>query len=192
MLRAPGRAFLRAVALATLAVAAAGVTHAPLASAASPQPARDVDLARFLGRWYVIAHMPGAARENLGAYFEYRRRDDGRIDDVYSRHEQSFDRPARTDARVALADPELPARWKVRESWLSSSERLLLYVSADYRYAIAGDPDGSSAWVLAREPEIAEWSYAGLLARLALQGYDVSKFRRVPHKPEQVGRPGYE
>ena len=71
-------------------------------------------------------------------------------------------------------------------------ERWILYVSPDYRFSIAGAPDLDAGWILAREPVIPEWHYAGLLARLAMQGYDVSRFRRVAQKPEQIGRPGFE
>jgi apolipoprotein D and lipocalin family protein len=154
-------------------------------------PAAALDLARYQGRWYVIARAPADEPHPRAAYFEYRALADGAIDGVYASR-ASFEGEAVTKARPAKVDPQAPAKWRVRTGWLSTDEQWVLYVSPDYRFAIEGVPSRGAAWILAREPVIPEWSYAGLLARLAVQGYDVSQFRRVPQKPEQVGRPGFE
>lgn len=150
-----------------------------------------LDLARYQGRWYVIARAPADAPHPRGAYFEYRARGEDAIDGVYASR-TSFDHEPVTEERDAEIDPRAPAKWRVRTGWLGTDEQWVLYVSPDYRFAIAGVPARRTAWILAREPVIPEWSYAGLLARLAVQGYDVSRFRRVPQQPEQVGRPGFE
>lgn len=155
------------------------------------EPAAALDLARFQGRWYVIARAPADDPHPRAAYFEYRARADGALEGRYSSRE-SFEREPVTVERNAQADPKVPAKWRVRTGWLGSDEQWVLYVSPDYRFAIAGVPARREAWILAREPVIPEWSYAGLLARLAVQGYDVSQFRRVPQKPEQIGRPGFQ
>lgn len=170
---------------------AAGVAAVTGLQAVPAEPAATFDLTRYLGRWYVIARAPaeGAPR---GAYFEYRSRVDGDIDDIYWAREGSFDGALVTLTRTAHADPARPAKWSVRKGWLNTDEQWVLYVSPDYRHAIVGTPAHGEGWILAREPVIPEWSYAGLLARLALQGYDVSRFRRVPQRPEQIGRPGFE
>ena len=188
MLRHPRKRHARWPAAAALAACIAAVqgTHAVPA-----EPAKGLDLTRFLGRWYVISHAPAADPRMVGAYFEYLPRDGGRIRDTYAGR-RAFDREPVVREREALADPQQPARWRVESGWFGADERWVLYVSPDYRYALAGAPDLDEAWVLAREPVIPEWSYAGLLARLALQGYDVSRFRRVVQKPEQLGLPGFE
>lgn len=181
----------RATRLGAAALAAC-LAAAPAVRGAAVEPAAAVDLARFFGRWYVIAHAPAARPPPVAAYFEYRPRDDGLIDDLYFARPGAFAEEPVALRRTASADPERPARWEIRSGWFGSVERWVLYVSADYRYALAGAPAGNEAWVLAREPVIPEWSYAGLLARLALQGYDVSRFRRVVQVPGQVGLPGFE
>lgn len=177
--------FLAPIALAAGALA---VTARPTVPA---EPAATMDLGRYAGRWYVIARMPSGPPPR-GAWFEFRPRANGEIEDVYAAREGSFDRDPVVVERVARADPQRPAKWEVESGWIGSDERWVLYVSPDYRYSIAGEPDLDAAWVLAREPVIPEWHYAGLLARLAMQGYDVSRFRRVAQKPEQIGRPGFE
>lgn len=179
----------RALLPAALAAAVAAVTGL---QAIPAEPVVTIDLARYLGRWYVIARAPADDPHPRGAYFEYRAQADGAIANVYSAREDSFEGDPIVVERTARADPARAGRWTVRSGWFASDELWVLYVSPDYRYAIAGAPEGGAGWILAREPVIPEWSYAGLLARLAMQGYDVSVFRRVPQKPEQVGMPGFE
>ncbi len=186
----PAIVLLLGVAVAGCASSTQKVPAVPVASRAEVQ----VDLPRYMGRWYVIANIPYSAEAGkVGAYTEYRLREDGRIDDFYYAHNDSFDQGIElTEAVAWVEDPTSNARWKVRDSWLFTTDHLILYVSDDYRYALAGHPSRDYAWIFAREPDIPEWTYAGLLARLAEQHYDVSRLRRVPQTPEQVGQPGFQ
>jgi apolipoprotein D and lipocalin family protein len=175
---------------------AAGLAGVALSAQGIPalQAAAQVDLPRYMGRWYVVARIPhsGEAGE-VGAYVEYRLREDGRIDDFYGARDGSFDHELELSEGVAwVIDPASKAHWKEQFTWPFTSDYLVLYVSDDYRYALAGDPSRDYAWILAREPDIPEWTYAGLLARLALQHYQVSRLRRVPQAKEQIGLPGFE
>lgn len=158
------------------------------------QPAGKVDLARYMGRWYVIANIPYfAERGKVGAYAEYRPRDDGRIDDLYYARDGSFEKELELTEGIGwVVDKNSNARWKVRFFWPFTADYLILYVSDDYRYALIGHPSRKYAWIFAREPEIPEWTYAGLLARLADQHYDVTLLRKVPQTPGQIGQPGFQ
>ncbi|HUR42378.1 MAG TPA: lipocalin family protein [Verrucomicrobiae bacterium] len=176
--------------LTLAALAAAGVASVSAALAAAP--ATNFELSRYLGRWYVIARFPAEAPPPRGAFFEFASRPDGGLVHRYYTREGSFDREPIVVERRAEADADMPSRWRVKAGWMSSDERWVLYVSPDYRYALAGVPGFDAGWMLARDPVIPEWRYAGLLARLAMQGYDVSRFRRVPQTPDHVGLPGYE
>jgi apolipoprotein D and lipocalin family protein len=159
-----------------------------LSARAGPAPAAGVDLARLAGRWYLIARLP-AEGPAFGAQVEYRLAGEV-LDEDYAAHRDSLAGSLEKEEVQARPDPDMPSHWHIREGWLRSRERAVLYVSPGYRRAIVGDDRG--AWLLAREPEIPEWSYAGMLARLTVQGYDVSKLRRVVQTPEQMGRPGFE
>ena len=174
---------------AALAVCLATITGT---QAMPAEPAASVDLARYSGRWYVIAQAPAPPTPTVGAFFEFAAQPNGRISETYSAHEGTFDQAAVTHERVLSSDPQQPARWTARRNWFSSEQEWVLYVSSDYGVAVAAVPDRNESWILAREPVIPEWTYAGLLARAALQGYDVSRFRRMPQKPEQLGQPGFE
>lgn len=179
-----------ALRLGAAAVVAALAAASPARPAADPAAA--LDLARFAGRWYVIARLPGAAPPEMEAYLEFQPHADGRVDERYVARPGGFAHEPVSIQRSGRVDPANPARWEIDRGWFRSTERWILYVSPDYRHALTGTPDRDAAWVLAREPVIAEWSYAGLLARLALQGHDLSGLRRVAQRPGQVGLPGFE
>lgn len=156
--------------LLLLLVAAAACSAGP----APPEPAPNFEWSRWLGRWYVVAALPRV--EDVANYIEYRRREDGRIDAVSVTRDGDA---SQTRAQIVEPDPRHPARWDVARGWLFSEDWRVLYVSADYRHAIVGDAGRETLWLLAREPSVTEWIYAGLVARVALGGYDVSRLERV-------------
>lgn len=164
------------------------------ASRGAPQATYDsVDVDRFLGRWYVISNIPYfAERGKVGSYVEYRRRDDGRFDDLFFSRKKDFDAPIKQQSGVAwIPDPAHPGRWKVRFIWPFTADFLLLYADKDYQVALIGHPSRDLAWVYSREPEMDSSTYDELLVVLAGFGYDTDRLMRVPQKPEDMGAPGY-
>ena len=168
--------------MAGMAAAAAGC------SAGAGQPklvlAKQVDLERYFGRWYIIANIPYfAERGNVGAYVEYARRPDGQISDVYVAHEDGFTSPpSRTEGRGYVVEGTGNALWRVTFFWPIYVSYPIIYVDAEYRVALVGYPDRSLGWVFAREPEMDDGLYRQLLQRFAAQGYDITQFVRVPQR----------
>ena len=144
--------------------------------------AKDVDLERYFGRWYVIANIPYfAERGNMGAYVEYARRPDGQISDVYVAHEDGFSTPlSRTEGRGYVVPGTGNALWRVTFLWPIYVSYPIIYVDEAYRVALVGYPDRSLGWVFSRDQEMDDAVYRELLQRFAAQGYDISKFERVP------------
>ena len=162
------------------------------ASRGAPQPTFDqVDVERFLGRWYVMANIPYfAERGKVGTFVEYRARDDGRFDDLFYARDETFDAPIKRQEGVAwIPDPAQPGRWKVRFIWPFTADFLLLYVDDDYETALIGHPSRDLAWVYSRTPRMDDATYRKLLERLAGFGYDTGQLQRVPQKPEDLPAP---
>ena len=152
-----------------------------------------VDLPRYMGRWYIIANIPYfAERDMLGSRAEWKLRADGKIDDSYYARKKSFDA---AEKHYQFLDTPVPGKdggeWSVQLFWPVHVTQLTLYVDPDYRYTILGYPDKSLGWIFAREPDISDDMYRSLLARLDAMGYDTSRFRRVPQRPDQVGKAGF-
>ena len=175
--RLPAR---RAAMALLMAFAAAAPSSAPPPVAAA---ADSLDLGRFGGRWYVIAARGTGGTHDVGAWFEYEPIGDLTIRETYGTRASSTAGEREVSARTGQADPARPSRWIFRHGWFGSEERRVLYVSADYRYALQTDASGRQLWVLARQRQVPEWSYAGLVARLALAGVDVAGLERI-EQPE--------
>lgn len=153
-------------------------TVAPLPAAAA------VDLPRFMGTWYVIAHVPYFfERGKVATRDVYRLREDGRIanDFVFKKR---FDQPDRRWEGVSEVLPgSAGARWKVQFVWPFSTELVVVHVDADYAGAVLATPDRRLAWVFGRDPQMPPERRARLLDHLAAAGVDITRLRDVPQMP---------
>ena len=152
-----------------------------------------LDLPKYMGRWYIIANIPYFGEKGyVGSRSEWALRDDGKIDDAYIGRKGGFDAP---ETRRTFVDSVVPdtgnAKWRVRLFWPIYVTQLTLYVDPMYQYTILGYPDKSLGWIFSRTPFMPEAKYQEMLMRLEQQGYDISRFRRVPQQPEQIGKPGF-
>lgn len=150
--------------------------------------APNVDLPRFMGRWYVIAFIPYVMQNGrVGAYYQFKLKNDDEVSvDYYSRW-PDFKHPL--DDRTGTADVAKHthnAKWRVTFTWPVTTDFLILYVDKNYDTALIGYPGHTYGWVLSRTPELDKATYQSLLDRLAGNGYDVSAFQRVPQTPEQL------
>ncbi len=187
-------AFLKKISkklLSLLLVLLAGCASAeqqPLALA--PQ----VDLQRYVGRWYVIGHIPYWAERNVvGSYDEYTARADGTLGNVFNGHDRRLDAPLeRTIGHAYVVAGTGNAKWRVSFLWPIYVSYLILYVDPDYHVALIGYPDRSLGWVLSRDNTMDDATYRALLSRFAAEGYDTSLFRRVPQTADEIGAPGFE
>lgn len=147
--------------------------------------ANDVDLDRYLGRWYIIANIPYfAERGNVGAYVEYSIRPDGQIADVYYAREKDFASPLiRREGRAYVVAGNNNALWRVTFLWPIYVSYPIIHIGPDYKTALIGYPDRSLGWVFSRDRDMDEGTYRDLLNKFARQGYDITKFQRVPQRP---------
>lgn len=189
------RSVVSVVALAALLAlgACSSVPKNPNPLASQELKLATVDLPRYMGRWYVIANIPYFGEKGyVGGQAEWTLRADGKIDDAYIGRKGSFDEP---ETRRTFVDSIVPdtgnAKWRVRLFWPVYVTQLTLYVDPTYQYTILGYPDKSLGWIFSRTPFMPEAKYQEMLTRLEQQGYDITRFRRVPQQREQVGKPGF-
>ncbi|MFN8901934.1 MAG: lipocalin family protein [Lysobacteraceae bacterium] len=143
-----------------------------------------MDLPRFMGTWYVIAHVPYFFEEGkVATRDEYRLRADGRIDNDFVYKERFGDDDKRWRGVSTVIPGSGGARWKVQFVWPFSTELVVVHVDDDYRGAALVTPDRKLAWVFGREPTMESSRYEALLDRLAAQGVDRNALRPVPQVP---------
>ena len=168
--------------LVFLAALAAGCQSAP-----QHPPLRlvdKVDLARFMGDWYVIASIPTFIEEGAhNAIESYRLDADGTIATTFTFHKDGFDgEPRRYTPRGFVLDRESNAVWGMQFVWPVKADYRIVYLAPDYSASVIAREKRDYAWIMARTPSISEAQYRQLAGLLAAQGYDISKLRKVPQK----------
>lgn len=145
--------------------------------------AAPVDVARFMGDWYVIAHIPSfPERDAYAAVESYARRPDGRIQTTFRFRKGALDGPEKTMHPVGTVRPDGGgAVWGMQFVWPIQAEYVIAWVDTDYRQTIVGRSKRDYVWLMARTPRIPEADYQARVRQIEALGYDVSKLRRVPH-----------
>ncbi|HSI15879.1 MAG TPA: lipocalin family protein [Chthoniobacter sp.] len=158
-------------------------------STAPLRTVKHVDLRRYMGDWRVIANIPYFGEKNCVDSIEgYRLRPDGRIDNFFTYRKKSFSAPQKQMRALAwVVNHETNAAWKVRFFGLLTVDYLIIDLDPNYRWAVLGYPKRKYGWILAREKTLPEKTYREILSRLAAQGYDPARFRKVPQLPSQIG-----
>lgn len=147
-------------------------------------PVAEVDLSRFMGDWYVIAHIPTfIERDAHDAVESYALRADGRIQTTYRQRRGGFDAELDTMHPIGTVRPGTgKAVWDMQFVWPIQSEYVIVDLDADYTRTSIGRSKRDYAWIMARTPTLPEADYQAMVERLRVLGYDVSKLRRVPHR----------
>lgn len=141
-----------------------------------------VDLERFMGPWYVIAHIPLAPeRQAVNAIEHYRLDDRGRIQTTFTFRKGDVDGPRKRYTPVAhVTDDPSNAIWKMQFLWPFRADFRVVWLDDDYSVTVIGRQKRDYVWIMAREPQISEGTFAQISDYLSVQGYDLSRLRRVP------------
>lgn len=170
--------------LFTLALSAAR----PAQAAPKLEPLRSsvqLDLPRYMGRWWVIAHTPYFAEEGKVATADiYTLRPDGKIDNVYACRKRFGGKEKQMHAVATVVPGTGNSQWKIGFfGGLLRADYLVLDVAPDYSWALIGQPSRKLAWVFAREPVMDDAQLASLLTKFPAYGYDPARLQRVPQQP---------
>ena len=163
----------------------ASQSAAPLTTVAS------LDVPRYMGTWYEIAHYPNWFQKKCVAdtRAEYRLQADATV--------QVINRCRQADGSIAEAvgqarqigaanSPRLQVRFAPAWlSWLPFVWGNYWVIDLDDRYQLVAvsEPTREYLWVLARTPEVGSDAYAALLSRLEARGFDLARLQRTQQTP---------
>ncbi len=158
--------------------ACSAVDHAPIRT----EP--HVDLPRFMGDWYVIAHVPLSAEKNaFNAVESYRLDSDGSIATTFTFREGGFDgEPKRYEPRGFVVDTQSNAVWGMQFIWPFKGDYRIVYLDRDYTQTIIGREKRDYVWIMARKPTLSSSDYGRLVEIVAREGYDTAQLRKVPQR----------
>ena len=150
-------------------------TRPPVINRKVPEPARPVDLARYLGKWYELARHENRFEKGLDAVTaEYALLEDGKISVTNSGtlNWPEGDRSV-SEGKAVVADEATNAKLKVSFFGpLYTGDYWILDHADDYAWSIVGEPSGRYLWLLSREPVPPSAMAQAIMKRVEELGYD--------------------
>lgn len=169
-----GRLKMSSTALALL------IATAPLHAAQPVTSVPQLDVSRYAGQWYEIAHLPMHYQKDCinDITANYALKPNG---EVTVRNTCRTKKGTDVAEGVARAVPGHPARLEVSfaPSWLSWvpfvwADYWVIALDPQYQWAVVGEPDRDYLWILSRSPTMERARFEDLKARAHAMGYDLS------------------
>lgn len=173
-----------AVAAVVALSACATLQRGPVGNASVPQPAKPVELSRYLGLWYEIGRYENGFERGCEAVTaEYALRDDGLVGVLNSCRQGAVDGPLKTSQGRARIVPNSDGA-KLKVSFFGPfflGDYWVLDRADDYSWSIVGESSGRYLWLLSREARPSAQTRETLMNRTAALGYDLSLVRETRH-----------
>ena len=142
-----------------------------------PEPAKPVEISRYLGRWYELArYEQGFQKDCEGVSADYARREDGMIS-VLNRCRKPDGTIKDAKGRAKIVDPATNAKLKVSFFGPFYGDYWVLDHADDYSWSIVGEPSGRYLWILSRDATPGQARLNELIGRVRALGYDTSMLR---------------
>lgn len=124
----------------------------PVGNIAVPQPAKSVEISRYLGRWYEIARYEQAFQKGCdGVTADYALRSDGKIA-VLNSCRKPDGKQKQAQGKAKIVDTATGAKLKVSFFGPFYGDYWVLDRADDYSWSIVGEPSGRYLWILAPSP----------------------------------------
>lgn len=173
-----------------LALSCFSFSLATQAETIAPQAVDKVDIQRYAGQWYEIAHLPMYFQRKCVANTtaQYGVNPDKTLSVLNSC--STADGEKISSEGVAYAQNEGNSKLKV--SFLPKGLRWLpftkghywvLRIDPEYKVALVGGPSDKYLWILSRDAQIDEATYQSYLDTAKKYGYDVEKLIKTPQQP---------
>jgi len=138
---------------------------------------KEVDLARYMGKWFEIAAFPQKFQKGCHCTTaEYELMAKGTVRVVNTcRRGAAAGKVSRAKGKAWVVPNSGNARLKVQFFWPFKGNYWIIDLAEDYSYAVVGDPTRKYLWILSRTPRMDPVLYAEIVARTAAQGFDTSR-----------------
>lgn len=160
-----------------------------LASACSHRPAtpipmaENVELDRFMGRWYVVANIPTFIEKGAHNAIEtYRMNKDGSIDTEFRFNQDSFDGDLEVYNPTGFVSETNNSLWGMQFIWPIKAEYIIAYLDDDYQNTIIARNARDYVWIMSRSPDPGQETIDKLINFSVEMGYPRDQIKRVPHE----------
>ncbi|MEP3227152.1 MAG: lipocalin family protein [Parasphingorhabdus sp.] len=148
----------------------------PVGNNAVPEPAKAVELDRYLGKWFEMARYEAPFQKDCdGVTADYSLRDDGKIKVINSCTKDG--KTSTANGKAKIVENSQNAKLKVSFFGPFYGDYWVLDRADDYSWAIVGEPSGRYLWMLTRQAQPEPGVRARIEARVKEMGYDWSLVR---------------
>lgn len=135
-----------------------------------------VDLNRYVGRWYEIARYPNRFQKQCTGEVTatYTKRSDGKIE-VVNECRVASGGMDKAKGHAKIADKDTNAKLRVTFFWPFYGNYWVIGLDKDYRWAVVGEPSRKYLWILSRTPEMNPDEYQQVLAIIRQKGYSTDE-----------------
>lgn len=160
-------------------ILAATALFGSIAHATNPPTAKDVDLNRYLGRWYEVASIPQWFQKDCASNTtaEYSPAEDGLIR-VLNSCVTKDGQVKSAEGRARIEDAATRSKLKVTFvrifDWVFAfgGDYWIFHHAPDYSFSLVGDPSLKTAWLLSRTPNLPAAVMLKAEAKFKELGYD--------------------
>ncbi len=146
----------------------------------------DLDLQRYMGKWYEIARTDNRFERNM-EHVEavYRMLPNGHVEVINSGVDSRTGKPRKAIGKAHAG--KIAGRLRVSFFWIFYSDYDVLELGKDYDWALVGGSSPKYLWILSRTPQLPQPTLDSILHLARLRGYDTSKLifdNRPAENPE--------
>jgi len=151
----------------------------PVGNSAIPEPAKSVDLNRYLGRWYEIGRYEAKFQKDCEAVSaDYSLNENGTIKVINTCRKNSVDGKLTTaTGKAKIVEGSQNAKLKVSFFGPFYGDYWILDRHENYDWAIVGEPSGRYLWMLSRTANPSQETKSTILQRVAELGYNLDLIR---------------
>jgi len=140
-----------------------------------------VELEKYLGKWYEIAHLPAKFQEGCDeTTATYTLLKDGSISVLNQSTKNGKMKQAKGKAKVV--DKNSNAKLKVTFFWPFYGDYWIIKLGNNYDYSVVGTPNRKYLWILSRTPQMDDKLYSQLIEYAKSKGFDVNKLIKTLQK----------
>jgi Bacterial lipocalin len=151
---------------------------------AEPLPVPEVDLARFMGAWYVLGGiLTPVERFAYNPVEFYELDDDGTVATRFRFRLGSFDGPfVELTSRGYVTDDPSQAIWGMEFVPPLRLDYRIAFVDPDYRTTLVARERRDLLWIMARTPHVDDAELGRLIGRAEAMGYDPDAIFTAPQR----------
>jgi apolipoprotein D and lipocalin family protein len=140
-----------------------------------------VELNRYLGKWYEIAHLPTRFQRNCtDTTATYSLSTDGSISVLNECKRNGKVKQIKGKAKVV--DKNTGAKLKVTFFWPFYGDYWIVGLGKDYEYAVVGTPNRKNLWILSRTPQMDDQLFSQIIESVKSQGFNLDNLIKTRHQ----------